>query len=68
MQITAHNDKDFRELQVSGRLDAEWADTLKQAIEDALREGAHSLLLDLSQVVYMSSAGLGVLVSAQKQF
>lgn len=68
MQIKTHNDKDFRELEVSGRLDAEWADTLQQAIEDALREGAHSLLLDLSQVVYMSSAGLGVLVRAQKQF
>ena len=68
MQIKTHNDKDFRELQVSGRLDAEWADTLQQAIEEALREGAHSLLLDLSQVVYMSSAGLGVLVRAQKQF
>ena len=68
MQIKTHNDKDFRELEVSGRLDAEWADTLQQAIEEALREGAHSLLLDLSQVVYMSSAGLGVLVRAQKQF
>ncbi len=68
MQIKTHTDKDFRELQVSGRLDAEWADTLQQAIEDALREGAHSLLLDLSEVVYISSAGLGVLVSAQKQF
>ena len=68
MQIKTQSDKEFRELQVSGRLDAEWADTLQQAIEDALREGAHSLLLDLSEVVYISSAGLGVLVSAQKQF
>ena len=65
MQIKTQSDKDFRELQVSGRLDAEWADTLQQAIEEALREGAHSLLLDLSEVVYISSAGLGVLVSAQ---
>ena len=68
MQIKTQSDKDFRELRVSGRLDAEWADTLQQAIEEALREGAHSLLLDLSDVVYISSAGLGVLVSAQKQF
>ena len=68
MHIKVHSDKDFRELQVSGRLDAEWADTLQQAIEEALREGAHSLLLDLSEIVYISSAGLGVLVSAQKQF
>lgn len=68
MEIKTHSDRDFRELQVSGRLDAEWADTLQQAIEDSLREGAHSLLLDLSDVVYISSAGLGVLVSAQKQF
>ncbi len=65
MQIKTHTDKDFREPQVSRRLDAAWADTLKQAIEEAFCEGAHSLLLNLSQVVYMSSAGLGMLVRAQ---
>jgi anti-anti-sigma factor len=68
MQITSESHGDLLELHVSGRLDAEWAPTLWTAIEDALRRGLHSLVVDLSGVTYASSAGLAVLVRARQQF
>ncbi len=68
MQITPEQHDDLLELHVQGRLDNEWAATLDKAIDDGLRQGYHSLLVDLSGVVYASSAGLGVLTRAHSQF
>lgn len=68
MQITTSRNNDLLELRVSGRLDAEWADQLKQAIQCALRDGSHSVLLDFVEVQYVSSAGLSVLVDAHRRF
>lgn len=68
MQITPEQHDDLLELHVQGRLDNEWAATLDKAIDDGLRQGYHSLLVDLSGVVYASSAGLGVLMRAHGQF
>jgi len=68
MQITLEQHDDLLELHVQGRLDNEWAATLERAIDDALRQGFHALLIDLHGVAYASSAGLGVLTRAHKQF
>jgi len=68
MQITSIPHGDLLELRVAGRLDSEWAPTLRKSIEEALRQGYHALILDLAEVAYVSSAGLTVLVNAQKQF
>ncbi|MDZ4684483.1 MAG: STAS domain-containing protein [Planctomycetaceae bacterium] len=68
MQITPTPHDDLLELRVSGRLDAEWAATLQQAIDAAIREGYHSLVLDVAEIAYISSAGLSVLVNAHRQF
>jgi anti-anti-sigma factor len=68
MQIAPTSHGDLLELRVSGRLDSEWAETLRKAIDDALRQGYHSVVLDVAEVHYVSSAGLSVLVIAHKQF
>lgn len=68
MQITSVAHDDLLELCVTGRLDAEWAATLQKAIDHAIREGYHSVALDLSELAYVSSAGLSVLVNAHRQF
>lgn len=68
MQITPEQHDDLLELHVQGRLDNEWSATLDRAIDDALRQGYHALLVDLTGVVYASSAGLGVLTRAHGQF
>ena len=67
MQIRTIPNRDYFEFQLSGRLDAESAPGLQQAIDDAIRQGIHSFILDLSDVNYVSSAGLAVLVKSHKQ-
>jgi anti-anti-sigma factor len=68
MQITSEDHGDLLELRIDGRLDNEWADQLTDAIDQAVRQGSHSVVLDLTRVSYVSSAGIGALVRAHKQF
>lgn len=68
MQITTETSGDMLEMRISGRLDNEWAGHLTAAIEEAVRLGSHSVVLDLSGANYISSAGIGALVKAHKQF
>ena len=51
---------------VSGDLDARNAGDLKLALNEKIEEGAVWILINLSEVPYMDSAGLGVLVSGLK--
>ncbi|MGH7833529.1 MAG: STAS domain-containing protein [Candidatus Binatia bacterium] len=67
MEITKRPAGNVLELRVEGRLDGYWADHLARAVEDAVREGARDLRLNLSEVSYLSSAGIRVLVRAHKQ-
>src|SRR6266404_449233 len=67
MEITPHLREDRLELQLKGRLDANWADRVGSAIETAIRAGQHQIDLDLAQVDYISSAGIRVLVKYFKQ-
>jgi anti-anti-sigma factor len=62
MRITKRLDGKVVELNVEGRLDVYWADHLAEAIDQEIRQGSHHIRLDLSQVAFLSSAGIGVLV------
>jgi anti-anti-sigma factor len=55
------------EVTVSGRLDSYWADHLKETLNEAVRQGSHDITLDLAQVQYISSAGIGVLAAAYQK-
>ena len=67
MDIKKHTQGDRAEIQVIGNLDAYWAPHLGSTLNDTVRQGSHEISLDLSEVAFMSSAGLGVLVSCYKQ-
>src|SRR5258705_414969 len=67
MEITQQPRDGRLELQLKGRLDANWADRVGSAIETAIRAGQHQIDLDLGQVDYISSAGIRVLVKYFKQ-
>jgi anti-anti-sigma factor len=67
MEIRKQRVGDVLELEIEGRLDGYWADHLAQSFEDAIRDGARSLRVNLSRVSYLSSAGIRVLVRAHKQ-
>ena len=67
MEITSQSHADRHELQLQGRLDANWAEHVGQAIESAIRAGYHQLDLDFAKVDYVSSAGIRVLLKYYKQ-
>lgn len=53
-------------IEVSGRLDTSTAPVLDKTINENIPEDAN-LILELKELVYISSAGLRVLLSAQKR-
>ena len=67
MEIKKQNVGDRVEIQVVGRMDGYWADHLGTALDEVIREGSHRISLDLSEVPFMSSAGIRILVKYYKQ-
>jgi len=54
-------------LKIDGRLDAESAPEAETTVKGILKGGTQRLLFDLSQMDYISSAGLRVFSTARKQ-
>ncbi|MDA3646776.1 STAS domain-containing protein [Saccharopolyspora indica] len=52
---------------VSGEIDVSTAPTLRDRLTDAVNDGAHRLVVDLTQVEFLDSTALGVLVGALKR-
>ncbi|AEM87993.1 MULTISPECIES: STAS domain-containing protein [Streptomyces] len=53
-------------LQVSGEMDLVTSPAVRQHIHDAVAEGRHWLVLDLSEVRFCDSSGVGVLIAARR--
>jgi len=53
---------------MQGRLDNEAVDHFLAVMDDVLRKGHHAAVVDMRQVDYVSSAGLGALVRVLKRF
>jgi anti-anti-sigma factor len=68
MQITKRQSGKIVELLVEGRMDVHWSEHLAAAVREEMRQGSHHIRLDLSQVPYLSSAGIGVLVRLHHEF
>ncbi|MBO4383907.1 MAG: STAS domain-containing protein [Clostridia bacterium] len=66
MNITKTKEGSRLTIALSGRLDTMTAPELEKAINDSII-GVDELVLDLKELEYMSSAGLRVLLSAQKK-
>ena len=66
MQLNVQNEGTTRTILLSGRMDTVTAPELEAAIE-ADSESVQSLILDLADMTYTSSAGLRVLLRAQKR-
>jgi anti-anti-sigma factor len=62
MEITVQQLGNVLEVNVNGRLDAYWANHLSSKLDEVIREGAHRIRVNLAEVDYLSSAGIGVLV------
>ncbi len=67
MQIAASKLGDWTVLRIDEpRLDAHNSGELKDAIQKHLENGDHRLVMDLSQVRFIDSSGLGALLSGYK--
>ena len=67
MEITQQTHEKHLELRLNGRFDANWSDHVAGVISTAVRSGQHHIVLNLSGVDYISSAGIRVLMSHYKQ-
>lgn len=67
MEIATHHVGEVVELRLRGLLDNNWAGQLSQAIDDVVRQGTHRLLVNLAEVTYLSSAGVGALLQAHRR-
>jgi anti-anti-sigma factor len=67
MQITKIQRGESVEVLIAGRLDGYWAEHLSTGLAEVVREGGHQIRVDLSEVSFLSSAGIRVLVQVFKQ-
>ncbi|MGH9384283.1 MAG: STAS domain-containing protein [Vicinamibacterales bacterium] len=66
MEITTHDAGDFLEVHAKGRLDGSWTTHFSTTLDEIVRQGHHRLRVNLSEVTYISSMGVGVLVECYK--
>ncbi len=66
MNIEKIKDSDKLTLKIEGRIDTKTAPEFDETVKSSL-DGISSLIIDLKETAYISSAGLRVLLIAQKQ-
>lgn len=67
MEIAAQQNGDVLDVKVKGRLDDYWTEHLRRNLEEMVRGGAHGIRLNLSEISFLSSAGVGLLVQCHTQ-
>jgi len=66
MEVTTHQHKRCDVVVTSGRVDSQTAPRLEAAFQEILDAGRHNLVLDMSDIDFVSSAGLRVMIAVQK--
>jgi anti-anti-sigma factor len=66
VEITIQEYKRVAVITVTGRVDSATASDFENKVNDVIEEGQRNLVLDLSKVEFLSSAGLRVLVTTRK--
>lgn len=51
---------------IRGELDLVTSPTVRQSVHDAVAAGRHDVVLDLSEVLFCDSSGVGVLIAARR--
>ncbi|WP_087926707.1 MULTISPECIES: STAS domain-containing protein [Streptomyces] len=57
---------DWAVLRVSGEMDLVTSPVVRQRVHDAVADGRRSLVLDLAEVQFCDSSGVGVLIAARR--
>ncbi|GGN61385.1 anti-sigma factor antagonist [Streptomyces albiflavescens] len=66
LKMTDGEEGGWAVLRVSGELDLVTSPVLRQRVHDAVADGRHSLVLDLSEVLFCDSSGVGVLIATRR--
>ena len=66
MKLTCSQFKYCDLIKIEGRVDSNTASQLGEAVDGIIKEGRYKIVLDLEKVDFMSSAGLRILINAQK--
>jgi anti-anti-sigma factor len=66
VEITVNEYKRVAVITVTGRVDSATATEFENTVNEVIEKGKHNLVLDLSEVEFLSSAGLRVLVTTRK--
>jgi anti-anti-sigma factor len=65
-KVTGDEQGEWSVLRVAGELDLVTSPVLRQRIHEVVAEGRHDLVLDLSDVFFCDSSGVGVLIAARR--
>jgi anti-sigma B factor antagonist len=65
--LTTENEGETLVLVLRGSLDLATAPTVRAALLDAIEKAHHNLIVDLSQLEFLDSTGLGVLIGAHRR-
>ncbi|WP_028802801.1 STAS domain-containing protein [Streptomyces sp. 142MFCol3.1] len=66
LKVTDGVQGEWAVLRVSGELDLVTSPVLRQRVHDEVAEGRRSLVLDLSEVFFCDSSGVGVLIATRR--
>ena len=66
MDLTHSSHKNCDLVKISGRIDTATSDQLETMLNEIQKGGRYDIVLDMSEVEFMSSRGFWVLVEAQK--
>lgn len=67
MKVITHSGPDYCHIQPQGEIDARTSDLLEDSLQRAIFSECLNIYLDLDKVQYISSAGLGVIISMLKR-
>ncbi|MFF9124470.1 STAS domain-containing protein [Streptomyces sp. NPDC014889] len=65
-KVTDDEQGEWSVLRVAGELDLVTSPVLRQRVHEAVAEGRHDLVMDLSEVFFCDSSGVGVLIAARR--
>ncbi|MEV3857442.1 STAS domain-containing protein [Streptomyces sp. NPDC050095] len=66
LEVTQGVRGDWAVVRVTGEMDLVTSPALRQRVHDAVADGRHSVVLDLSDVLFCDSSGVGVLIAARR--
>ncbi|MFP4343915.1 MAG: STAS domain-containing protein [Anaerolineales bacterium] len=66
MELSVESFKHCDLIKIKGRVDSQTSPQLAEAINERFEDGRYKIVMDMNDVEFISSAGLRVLINAQK--